>query len=76
MSRANESAFPIQASDLTGSLDPQHGLTVREEFAKAAMQGLQAQFTSNDSYNIHTLASDAVAQADALIAALAKPVKP
>lgn len=49
--------------------------TKREEFAKAAMQGLQAQYTNQDGYDPDNLARHAVIQADALILELAKVTK-
>lgn len=42
MSRANEPAYPVRR-DVVERLTPAwHGLTVREEFAKAAMTGILA----------------------------------
>ncbi len=69
MSRANEPAFP-------GYMLPEHdrppaGLSVREEFAKAAMQGLNA----NPEWADQTAArryARAVADADGLLAELAR----
>lgn len=47
-----------------------YGLTKREEFAKAAMQGNLA--CPNRGYNAETLAKDSLRYADALIAELSK----
>lgn len=72
MSRANEPAYPIPASDLSGSYEAAPGLTIREHFAGLAMQGLLAS-PSYDGQQFTTIAHDAVEAADALIAELAKP---
>lgn len=72
MSRANEPVFPV-ARDLSGTMN--YGLSVREEFAKAAMQGLNA----NPQWADQTAArryARAVADADGLLSELAKPVSP
>lgn len=75
MSRANDSAFPIQESDLAGSLPAQHGLTVREHFAGQAMSAWVHEYAPcKESYA--AIAEASVGLADALIAELAKPVTP
>jgi len=67
-------AFPIDVSN-----NPtQWGLTKREEFAKAAMQGLISSFTEKGSIGtwgteIKETAKAAVEYADALLLELAKP---
>jgi hypothetical protein len=67
MSDVDNMAFPIQASDLCGSLYPEKGLNKRELFAAMAMQGLLAK--SEEMTPSH-LAQWAVTNADALLAAL------
>jgi hypothetical protein len=47
-----------------------HGLTKREMFAMAAMQGLCASLTADDDLSPRELARSAVVNADALLAAL------
>ncbi len=72
MSRANEPAYPVPATEHT---PPVYGLTIREHFAAMAMQGLLA---SRERYADHwriewnSIASCAVKQADALLTELAK----
>jgi hypothetical protein len=55
------------------------GLTIREEFAKAAMVGILASEDIGHGKgfeNVSDVAALSVAAADALIAELAKPVQP
>jgi hypothetical protein len=76
----NEPAFPIPASDLTGSYDAAQGLTKREHFAAMAMQSMCAgpgaeMVASRDGRYDETnwkeiVAMNAVEFADALIAEL------
>lgn len=61
MTKPNDHAFPTDLGAHTAS-----GMTKREYFAALAMHGLLA----NASYNLEYAASDAVAIADELIAAL------
>jgi hypothetical protein len=49
---------------------PLRGLTKREMFAMAAMQGLLASLTADDDLSPRELARSAVVNADALLAAL------
>ncbi len=74
MTKPNAPAFPTG-----GFLEIGGGLTKREEFAKAAMQGLCVPCTpgrhnANDSAEAQDKARMAVALADALIVALNKEV--
>ena len=66
MSRANHVAFPVP----NDSIEAPHGLTIREAFAMAAMQGI----LSNPHWIGNELerTQDAVDHADALIAVLEK----
>lgn len=64
----DENAYP--GKDLRGLVNP--GLSVRAEFAKAAMQGLLADPSCGTG---HSVAAWAVANADALIEELNKPRK-
>lgn len=66
----NESAFPWVAGGNDGAV----GLTIRAEFAKAAMQGILAGCSDAESdFPIAGVCADlSVAYADALIAALNK----
>lgn len=57
---ANEPAYPNKFGD--------KGLTKREEFAKAAMQGLSSDI--QQELDVNELARYSVAQADALLRAL------
>lgn len=71
MSRADDPAYP------TDNVYRGRGLTIREEFAKAAMQGIAA--CSPDlfhRFDARWIARCAVEAADALIAELAKEPKP
>lgn len=57
------------------------GMTIREEFAMAAMQGLLPLLNPNQdeqsfAASIKEVAADAVAAADALLAALAQEAQP
>ena len=65
----HESAFPFSAGT---AYEPQCGLTKREYFAAMAMQGQMANAEILVRYGLYAadIASAAVAQADALIAAL------
>ncbi|HEY3494563.1 MAG TPA: hypothetical protein VGK73_07750 [Polyangiaceae bacterium] len=73
MSRANEPAYPAELDSFNKGLS---GLTVREAFAMAAMQGLLAAESEADGfYQPDKLAHAAVVRADALLAELAKPVQ-
>jgi hypothetical protein len=70
MSRANEPAYPVPATEHT---PPVYGLTIREYFAAMAMQGLLAGADVRERWDPHPLANQSVLCADALIAELAKP---
>ena len=66
MSRANEQAFPVACgSNLI------KGLTVREEFAKAAMQGIIASGRKSSSVVLDVVA-EAREYADAMLDELAR----
>ena len=69
MKNSDMPAMPIELSGF-GMYAPEahHGLTKREMFAMAAMQGLCAH--SGDYHKFEHLASDAVNYADALLAEL------
>lgn len=71
----NDSAFPLQfeQQEIDGSkqLFCYSGMTKREEFTKAAMQGLCANPHADD-HDINEIAAQAVELADATIAALNK----
>lgn len=77
MSRATDSAFPTPHfvapnGDIQWGAS---GLTIREEFAKAAMQGLCANHSMVDNIDLESaawLASKSVLAADALIQELEK----
>ena len=73
MDNGNESAYPSQRLDVSGTPreDLQRGLTKREYFAAMAMQGM----TSNNSITVETVAAWAVQYADALLAELGKEGK-
>jgi hypothetical protein len=73
MSRANASAYPETAYYDGQPTYMVGGLTIREEFAKAAMQGLLSH--PHTDAGPEAVAMDAVEFADALIAELAKPVQ-
>lgn len=62
MDNADKPAFPVQ-------IDDWHGLTKREQFAMAAMQGYIA---GNEKRNIYDIAEYSVHAADALLKELAK----
>jgi hypothetical protein len=79
--RAEQSAYPIPASDLAGSYEPQPGLTIREYAAIQLMQGLLANSAIAEATANHPLgvaevrariAEAAVSSADQLFAALFK----
>ena len=70
MTHPDDPAFPQWMQDSRGSHYMSKGLTVREEFAKAAMQGYLA--NPNSSPNEEIIASWSVHQADALIDELNK----
>ena len=75
MDNGSESAFPGQELDGGGMprTAMQWGLTKREEFAKAAMQGMMAYCGSYGMTNgPEEVAARAVQVADALLAELAK----
>ena len=67
MKNADMPASGIPETDWNGFY---HGLTKREMFAVAAMQGILS--NSNDRYTYEQLAGHAVAQADALLSELEK----
>jgi hypothetical protein len=77
MSRANEPAYPEHDTYTNRESDVQTdvrgGMTIREAFAMAAMQGLMACPTVSAS--AAKIAEAAVSHADALLAALAKPTE-
>lgn len=70
MTNPNDAAFS-NATDYAGNPTVGYGLTKREEFAKAAMQGLIAS-DHEVNWNAKQIATFAVEQADALIAELNK----
>lgn len=79
MSRANEHVHPYEVVKhyYGGETDSQvvNGITLREYFAKAAMQGLRAGESGDERWMSKGLAAQAVEDADALIAELAKPIE-
>lgn len=75
MTNPNDPVFPLDVVKISDFLDHREtGLTKREEFAKAAMEGLQAN-PCMMSYTSEKLAAMAVQGSDALIAALNNPAK-
>lgn len=66
MINPNEPAFPFQEIP-AGHKQPNPGMTIRCELAKAAMQGLLA---NPNEYSVESTINSAVEYADALIAAL------
>ena len=62
--RANEPAYPTD----TGSCDHFEGLTIREQFAAMAMQGLLASGRNDAHADYGWLADNAYAVADAMLA--------
>jgi hypothetical protein len=69
MSRGDDSAFPVAASEKSLLV---YGLTIREHFAGLAMQGLLASGGNDVHANFEFCASNAVSLADAIIAELSK----
>ncbi len=68
MSRGDESAYPVPESSVS---NVRPGMTIREAFAKAAMQGI---ISHGHSYDTHEeLARGAIGWANALLAELEKP---
>jgi hypothetical protein len=72
MSAANESAYPTGGDTHTGNWAIDGGLTKRERFAMAAMQGLVSSITMGRDDATIFVAETAVRYADALLNALAK----
>lgn len=80
MSEANYPAYPVNSQVMIdahsgGSWEMASlGLTKRERFAMAAMQGLMARDigAAYNSQNLHVVAKTSVKAADALLAELAK----
>jgi len=70
MSKADESAFPSQAINNLGDWRPVGGLTKREYFAAAAMQGLLSDSTLDTSPE--GLARLSLVNADALLSVLSQ----
>lgn len=70
LTRLLNSAFPVSWECGDGSYVQAFGLTKREEFAKAAMQGLLAARTN--VFDHKETCRFAIAHADALIAQLSK----
>ncbi len=68
MNKGNHPAFPAFPAVLESG-EVCEGLTKREEFAKAAMMVMLAEYPFKDCYMVG-LAKDAVKMADALLAAL------
>lgn len=71
-----QAAFPFQYTDKSGTTHVYTGLNVREYYAAMAMQGICGDGIAGHHHIPENTARDAVAHADALIAELAKPVKP
>ena len=71
IANGNTPAMPIELAGF-GRFEPEAhvGLTKREMFAMAAMQGLLASLTPDDSFSPSELARAAVLNADALLAEL------
>lgn len=76
MSNKDEPAFPevIACGPYGNIYRGLPGLTKREEFAKAAMQGMLA--SSFTVYDEKSLAQDAIKQADALLEELERTTNP
>jgi len=77
MKNGNLPAMPVSTSEsicqMTGTLKPEFaGLTKREMFAMAAMQGILSSLPSNAVFSYQTTARCSVEQADALLAELEK----
>ncbi len=69
----HESAYPVKMPNADGRVVISEGLTKREAFAMAAMQGLCAcPLSSDNGGGIADYAKDSVKLADALIVALNK----
>lgn len=64
-------AFPSAIPDIYGTPIPYHGLTIRQEFAKAAMQGILANDCAG-GFTYDQIAVQARMHADALISELEK----
>ena len=63
--------YEQDVSDTCKTVHEMHtGLTKREEFAKAAMQGFLASYGQHDVEDFREIAADSVNAADALLAAL------
>jgi hypothetical protein len=71
VSRANDFVNLVPAEHAPNGY-PQHGLTIREHFAAMAMQGICGDGIPGSHHQPAATADDAVAMADALLAALAK----
>ena len=72
MSRKDEQAYPVPGPTVTANGEvcyASNGLTIREEFIKAAMQGLCAA-SATDGAAIVDVARSAIAMADATIEAM------
>lgn len=69
------SAFPIPASDLSGSYEPEPGMSLRDYFAAKAMAAFNANPGSWGSPNVNDeeIAKMAYRQADAMLAERDKP---
>ncbi|HEY3494566.1 MAG TPA: hypothetical protein VGK73_07765 [Polyangiaceae bacterium] len=73
MSRANEPAYPVPTETvLAAAIVNPSGLTIREAFAMAAMQGFLSTYHSSNCVLFSEVAEQSVRQADALLAALSK----
>lgn len=68
----HEPAAPFSRTDGRGAVEVYLGLTKREAFSLAAMQGLCASAIPGPHHYFPTLATEAVAYADALLKELAK----
>ncbi len=66
-----QAASPIQVSELVGALDAEHGMSLRDYFAAAALSGLCNE-AHGEAYTPEGAAGRAVRMADALILELAK----
>lgn len=75
MSNGNYAAFPIQANNEIGSLDAELGLTKREYFAAAALQGLLAGGAATRC-SVSEIVGIAMDCADDLLSELARRAKP
>jgi hypothetical protein len=73
VSKGNEPAYPLAWTDIHGDDQREYGLTKREEFAKAALQGLLSNVAGRCPHTEWSyLVPEAVSLADALLRELSK----